>query len=225
MKLVMTYFYLPLIFFLDVAFAMEPIKNQDDNSHFYESIRKNDIEGIQRFYRNRESNNGVGDYEDPLVYAARVGSTASLTFLLNSFYNDERSRLSKNQALVAASFNGSVKSMEALLLAGADKNYVADGDINPLWASIEGGHPDAFRYLLSIGASYKYINTKGENLLFPAVISGDLEIIKILMSLGLNSKIIIMDGKKKRDLKDYASYRWKDTPNHLSKIIELIGTQ
>lgn len=216
------YIYIFSLIFLEVACAMEPIKTRDENTVFYESIRKNDMVGIQHFYSAVKSNLS-GDYEDPLIYSARVGAKASLNFILHNYYMDEYSIQFRNQAFLTSSFNGDIESMKALMLVGVDINYSADGIVNPIWASIEGGHSEAFKYLLSLGADYKFVNKKGENLLFPSVVLGDLEIIKILIDLGLNPKVDINNGEQARNLKDYASYRWKNNPEHLDEIIKLIG--
>lgn len=224
MKLSMICIYVFLIFFVEAACAMEPIKSKDDNSRFYESIRKNDIVGIQRYYRDMR-NDLPDDYEDPLVYSARVGAAPALKFILNNHYKGDAFYTIRSQAFLAASFSGSIQSMKSLVIAGVDKNYSRSGVITPIWASIEGGHLDVFTYLLSLGADYKVVNTKGENLLFPAVVSGNLKVIEILIGLGLNPKTIITSNSQERTLKDYAYYRWKDNPEHLEKIIKLIDVQ
>lgn len=213
------------MFFLLLAWktgnAMEPIKPQDDNAKFYESIRKNDLIGIQYFYgvvkRNLNS-----DFEDPLVYSARVGAKSSLNFLLHNYYMGENFTQFRNQAFLSSSFKGDIEGIKALMRAGVDKDYSADGTVNALWASIEGGHPEVFKYLLSQGVNYNFINKKGENLLFPAVLLGDLGIIQILLDLGVSPKIVVKDGVQEKNLKDYAYYRWRNNPDHLKVIIEMI---
>lgn len=211
--------FLPLIF-LKAACAMEPITPQDENTRFYESIRKNDIEGIEHFY-STVKNDVISRYEDPLVYAARVGSTCSLKFILNNRYNGEQFFELRNKAFLTASFNGNIENLKELIRVGVDINYL-NADINPIWASIEGGNPDAFRYLLSIGADYKFVNRKGENLLFPAVISGDLDVINSLIELGLSTNLVVREGDLTKNLKDYVSYRWKNNPERRADIMKLI---
>lgn len=206
---------------LSESSAMEPIRSKDQYWDFYESVRKDDVDAVKKFfsYGKIEGDNVV----DPLVYAARVGSSKSLEFLLENFYIEDSKFSIRSQAFLEASFNGNVENMEMLRVAGVDINYSENGAITPLWASIESDRIEVFRYLLSIGADYKFLNNKGENLLFPAVVSGNLHVIEALVGLGLDTNITLTD-KVYGDvvLEDYVKYKWGSKPAHQAAIIKLI---
>lgn len=196
---------------------------EDDFSRYYDLIRKDEVESLAKVDSKIFIQLNLKEYEDPLIYSARTGSSKVAIYLLNKHYYGAGSYDVRSKAFLAASQKGSIEILRALVSAGVDVNYSEGGLISPLWASLDGKHASAFMYLLSIGADFKFINKKGENLLFPAICFGDLDVIKKLIDLGVDKKISIVVEGQDTTLNDIAAYCWKNEPKHLGEIEKLIN--
>ena len=94
-----------------------------------------------------------------------------------------RDRFGDN-ALILASFNGSVHTVQILLDNGADINAYNKRGFTALFRAAVGCHPETLQRLLDRGASIS--SPHGDNALVRSSWSGDYESVKILLDRGVN---------------------------------------
>jgi bla regulator protein blaR1 len=89
-----------------------------------------------------------------------------------------------NRALVEASQDGKLKEVEELLAAGADINWIVEGDGTALIVAARAGNKPLVQYLLQQGADPNVAASGDGNALIMAAEEGHTEIVELLLNSG-----------------------------------------
>ena len=119
-------------------------------------------------------------WTNPLYVAAKAGSVASVSLLLEAGAEVDGESSDGETALHIAAFNGHLDVVDSLLLAGADPNDVAGQalvDHTPIEQAALKGHDAIVLRLRESGAELRYA-------LHSAAFNGHISTVNLLLSMG-----------------------------------------
>lgn len=122
---------------------------------------------------------------ESLDLAARKGFTKIVNLLLQAGNYTDKSNHNKRfyDAIFSSIIYGHIETVKAFITAGADVNYILDGDI-PLHRAVERGHQEIIEFLLDIGADVNIRDETESTPLITAACRGNREIANMLIAKG-----------------------------------------
>ncbi|KAJ6083040.1 hypothetical protein N7467_007175 [Penicillium canescens] len=149
----------------------------------------NDKEGEAEQSRNK------GSPASPVFYAARLGLTDTVRFLVHDrgLSPDEKGVMGQT-ALVATCRKGHLRIAELLLQVGADLTIADYGGCTPLYFASSNGHLEMVRLLLDNGADIKVADNDGWTPLHSASAYGYLEVVRRLLDNGADISVANNEG-------------------------------
>lgn len=152
---------------------------------FYGAIREDNSEELKSQIDKLGFQFFINDkFDDPLLYATRVGSLSIVKLLLADFYQDAEHQSIRNQSfLLSASVSENM--VRQFLIADIDINYSEEG-MNALYVALEKSNVRAAKLLIKYKIDYRVTTDTGETILFAAVLSGSDGMVEYFINNGID---------------------------------------
>ena len=133
--------------------------------------------------------------EDALSYAAKLGATGAIEFLLKNGVDIDKLDRDEQTALMKVTQRGDTIMVDFLLKRNANPNMKSRREETALMLAAEHGYNPVIEMLLGSGADINSRERRGETALMRAAKCGRLSTVELLVERGASWKLEDRDGK------------------------------